>query len=348
MDEAIVQHIKRKYNLLIGERTAERIKIQIGNAAPTRTIMTMEVKGRDLVAGIPQDHRRRLRRDPRGPQRADQRHRRRRPHRPRAHPPELAPTSSTRASSSPAAAPSCATSTSSSPTRPASPCRPACRRRTRTSPPTTATLRRQLRALAAVEEENKELRRSLQMRDKVPEDMIAAEISGVEQSPVLPRRQADDRPRQRLRPPRHGRHHRRRRGRPHRPRRRVTTPTSCCSPTPAPRSPSRSPAPAPPASSSALDEDSCTVDIPADFATQVGDFIQTSGVDELFPRGQPVGQVAEVEDVAGDQQRVRVIPAVRFDRLDMVWVVLASAPTPDPGAEQPRKPAAAAGLGPLR
>ena len=53
MDEAIVQHVKRKYNLLIGERTAERIKIQIGTAAPTRTIMTMEVKGRDLVAGIP-------------------------------------------------------------------------------------------------------------------------------------------------------------------------------------------------------------------------------------------------------------------------------------------------------
>jgi len=53
MDEAIVQHVKRKYNLLIGERTAERIKIQIGTAAPMRTIMTMEVKGRDLVAGIP-------------------------------------------------------------------------------------------------------------------------------------------------------------------------------------------------------------------------------------------------------------------------------------------------------
>ena len=53
MDEAIIQHIKRKYNLLIGERTAERIKIEIGTAAPTEIIMTMEVKGRDLVAGIP-------------------------------------------------------------------------------------------------------------------------------------------------------------------------------------------------------------------------------------------------------------------------------------------------------
>ena len=53
MDEAIVQHIKRKYNLLIGERTAERVKIEIGTAAPMDTVLTMDVKGRDLVAGIP-------------------------------------------------------------------------------------------------------------------------------------------------------------------------------------------------------------------------------------------------------------------------------------------------------
>ncbi len=53
MDQAIVQHIKRKYNLLIGERTAEKVKIEIGTAAPTDVVMTMEVKGRDLVAGIP-------------------------------------------------------------------------------------------------------------------------------------------------------------------------------------------------------------------------------------------------------------------------------------------------------
>jgi rod shape-determining protein MreB len=53
MDEAIVQHIKRKYNLLVGERTAEKVKIEIGTAAPTSEVMTMEVKGRDLVAGIP-------------------------------------------------------------------------------------------------------------------------------------------------------------------------------------------------------------------------------------------------------------------------------------------------------
>ena len=53
MDEAIVQHIKRNYNLLVGERTAEWIKITIGNAYVDTEAMTMEVKGRDLVTGIP-------------------------------------------------------------------------------------------------------------------------------------------------------------------------------------------------------------------------------------------------------------------------------------------------------
>lgn len=53
MDEAIIQYIKRKYNLLIGERTAELIKITIGSAYPTDEIQTMEIKGRDLLAGVP-------------------------------------------------------------------------------------------------------------------------------------------------------------------------------------------------------------------------------------------------------------------------------------------------------
>ena len=53
MDEAIVNYIKKKYNLLIGERTAEEVKIRIGSAYPLKKSMTMEVKGRDLVAGIP-------------------------------------------------------------------------------------------------------------------------------------------------------------------------------------------------------------------------------------------------------------------------------------------------------
>lgn len=53
MDESIVNYIKRKYNLLIGERTGENIKIQVGSAYPLEERLTMEVKGRDLIAGIP-------------------------------------------------------------------------------------------------------------------------------------------------------------------------------------------------------------------------------------------------------------------------------------------------------
>jgi rod shape-determining protein MreB len=53
MDEAIVQHMKRKYNLLIGEPTAEKIKMHIGNAFNQGETSAMEVKGRDLVAGLP-------------------------------------------------------------------------------------------------------------------------------------------------------------------------------------------------------------------------------------------------------------------------------------------------------
>ena len=54
MDSAIIQYIKRKYNLLIGERTAEVIKTSIGNAYPDpQNLETIEVKGRDLASGIP-------------------------------------------------------------------------------------------------------------------------------------------------------------------------------------------------------------------------------------------------------------------------------------------------------
>jgi rod shape-determining protein MreB len=53
MDEAILQYIKRTYNLLIGERTAEIIKTTIGNAYPGPETEAMDVKGRDLVTGIP-------------------------------------------------------------------------------------------------------------------------------------------------------------------------------------------------------------------------------------------------------------------------------------------------------
>ena len=55
MDEAIINYLKRKYNLLIGERTAERIKLELGSAFPLRDRLTMVIKGRDLVEGIPKE-----------------------------------------------------------------------------------------------------------------------------------------------------------------------------------------------------------------------------------------------------------------------------------------------------
>jgi rod shape-determining protein MreB len=53
MDEAIMNYLKRKYNLLIGERTAEQIKMEIGSAHQLDKPMTMEIKGRNLIEGVP-------------------------------------------------------------------------------------------------------------------------------------------------------------------------------------------------------------------------------------------------------------------------------------------------------
>jgi rod shape-determining protein MreB len=53
MDEAIVNYVKRKHNLLIGERTAELVKMEVGTAYPADDMRTMALKGRDLVAGVP-------------------------------------------------------------------------------------------------------------------------------------------------------------------------------------------------------------------------------------------------------------------------------------------------------
>ncbi len=53
LDEAVVAHIRRKYSLLIGERTAELVKKQIGNAYKLDEVESMELKGRDLIAGVP-------------------------------------------------------------------------------------------------------------------------------------------------------------------------------------------------------------------------------------------------------------------------------------------------------
>jgi rod shape-determining protein MreB len=53
MDEAVISHLKRAYNLLIGVTSAERVKIEIGSAAPLKEEMTMEVAGRDTISGLP-------------------------------------------------------------------------------------------------------------------------------------------------------------------------------------------------------------------------------------------------------------------------------------------------------
>ncbi|MCC7145542.1 MAG: rod shape-determining protein [Phycisphaeraceae bacterium] len=53
LDEAIINHMKKAYNLLIGEQTAERIKIEIGTAVPDGNARTMEVRGRDMISGLP-------------------------------------------------------------------------------------------------------------------------------------------------------------------------------------------------------------------------------------------------------------------------------------------------------
>ncbi|MBQ3141246.1 MAG: rod shape-determining protein, partial [Clostridia bacterium] len=54
-DEAIISYVKKKYNLLIGERTAEEVKINIGSAFPVEETTTMEIKGRNLMDGLPKN-----------------------------------------------------------------------------------------------------------------------------------------------------------------------------------------------------------------------------------------------------------------------------------------------------
>ena len=53
IDEAIASYVRKKYNLMIGDRTAEEVKIQIGTALPLERELTMEIRGRDLIAGLP-------------------------------------------------------------------------------------------------------------------------------------------------------------------------------------------------------------------------------------------------------------------------------------------------------
>jgi rod shape-determining protein MreB len=53
LDEAIAAYLRRKYNLMVGDRTAEEVKISIGSTLPLEDELTMEVRGRDQVAGLP-------------------------------------------------------------------------------------------------------------------------------------------------------------------------------------------------------------------------------------------------------------------------------------------------------
>ena len=55
MDDAVIQYLKRKYNLLIGERSAERVKMDIGSAYPLKEQIKVEIKGRDLIEGVPRN-----------------------------------------------------------------------------------------------------------------------------------------------------------------------------------------------------------------------------------------------------------------------------------------------------
>jgi actin-like ATPase involved in cell morphogenesis len=86
MDEAIMNYLKRKYNLLIGERTAEQIKMEIGSAYPLDKPLTMEIKGRNLIEGVPKNDHDRRQRNSRGAERMRLDHHECDPRRAGAHP----------------------------------------------------------------------------------------------------------------------------------------------------------------------------------------------------------------------------------------------------------------------
>jgi rod shape-determining protein MreC len=211
----------------------------------------------------------------------------------------------------------------------------------------TRDFKRQLVELAQLREENRQLRRALQMRDQVPEDLLSAAVTGVEQSPFfrvvkISVDRGDDyvRPDMAVLAPdgvvgRISRTHAQ-----HSDVMLITDPeskiavevarTRC------------------PGILEGAGEDQCKVRIiSCDEPVIEGDVIQTSGVDDLFPKGHPVGRVIAV-DRRVNAQLVDVVPTVRFDRLDMVWVVLANAPQADPQAGKPRARMPARGVSPLR
>ena len=208
-------------------------------------------------------------------------------------------------------------------------------------------LRKQLREIAGLQEENTQLRRALQMRERVPEDMIPAERIGVDQSPFF--RVLNIRIDRGSRYTRPGMAVLSADGVVGRIDKIFDDYSDVMLVTDA-----RSKIAVEVARNRAQGilvgdaEDGCAVDVPKDYEIEVGDLIQTSGVDELFPKGHPVGSVISVEQLVGDQQRLHVTPAVRFDRLDVVWVVLAAAPQPDTEAETVPPGPRSVGLQPIR
>jgi rod shape-determining protein MreC len=207
--------------------------------------------------------------------------------------------------------------------------------------------KRMLVELAQLQVENRQLRKSLQMRDKVPEDLLSAEVTGVEQSPFFRVVKISiDREEEYLEPGMAvlsadgvvGRISRSHEG--HSEVMLITDPKSKI---------------AVEVARTHCDgilvgttEDSARVRIMhCDEPVVEGDLIQTSGVDDLFPKGHEVGRVTAVERKV-DGQIVDVVPAVRFDRLDMVWIVLATAPQRDPDAGSPRDRPATQGIQPLK
>ncbi len=204
-----------------------------------------------------------------------------------------------------------------------------------------------LREALQLQQENRELRRSLQMRDKVAEDLLAAERVGVDQSPLFRVIKLKiDRGDHFVRPEMAvvsadgvvGRIDK------------VFDDFSDVMLITDPRSRlavevARSRAQG---ILTGEGEDGCVVRIPKDYDVEEGDLVQTSGVDELFPKGHPVGQVVQVEDLVGDKRLVHVLPSVRFDRVDVMWVVLARPPEPDPLADRVGRPVQARGLSPVQ
>lgn len=208
-------------------------------------------------------------------------------------------------------------------------------------------LKVELREATQLQEENRELRRALQMRDKVDEDLLAAERVGVDQSPLFRvMKLRIDRGDHFVRPEMAvvsadgvvGRIDK------------VFDDYSDVMLITDPRS--RLAVEIARTRAQGIlkgeGEDGCVVRIPKDYDIQVGDLVQTSGVDELFPKGHPVGSVTRVDDLVGDEQLVHVLPSVRFDRVDVVWVVLARAPEPDPLADRSGRPIQARGLSPVQ